>query len=83
MRIESNAALRAFDFGGPPLRSRLQVEEAFHGEARLARWGVNWVRDPDSMERDHGFAVVGGKGGRLGLFPSGLGFWAEWVEERV
>ena len=47
------------------------------------RWGANWVRDPDTLERDHGAAPRGAVPGRIELRPDSVGFAALALEDRI
>jgi hypothetical protein len=65
-----------------PFSSQAEAAEALGGTA-VARWRGSYVHDPDARHREHGLAAVGAVGGHLLLYPGGLAFTANALEDRL
>jgi hypothetical protein len=76
------AAAQARSQGDRLYISRRDVEAVFVGEERLARWFAALIIEADTGDRELALARIP-IGGRLALFPSGLGFLANSGQERL
>jgi hypothetical protein len=65
-----------------PFNSDHNAAQAFGGMP-VARWGGNYVRDPDDGRRAHGLAAPGAVSGHLALYRGGLTFAATAIEDSL
>jgi hypothetical protein len=65
-----------------PFSSDRNAAQAFEGMP-VARWGGNYVYDPDEGRRAHGLAAPGAVSGHLTLYRDGLTFAANGIEDSL